>query len=307
MAEEPSFEILAGDALAHMAQLADASVQLLLTSPPYNIGKSYERDGFKTIEAYSDWMSDLIEVAVPKISEGGSICWQVGNHVNNGAIMPLDYVFYPIFAKLGLKLRNRIVWQFNFGLHAKQRLSGRYEVLLWFTKSDEYVFNLDAIRVPQLYPGKRHSSKKGKEGPSGNPAGKNPSDFWTFDGKRFFEEETVWQIPNIKWNHPEHADHPCQFPAELAERCIRAFTNPGDLVVDPFAGTGTTAIIAYALGRRGLGFELQEEYARLARDRFDKFQSGDIAKRPSDVGVRAPKASEKVAQFPIEWFQEAAE
>lgn len=302
------FEIVHGDALDVVAGLPDGSVQLVLTSPPYNIGKEYERNGFRSLEEYSEWMRALVSRMAQKISPSGSICWQVGNHIKSGAIIPLDYLFFPIFAEAGFKLRNRIVWTFNFGLNAKQRLSGRYEVMLWFTKSDDYIFNLDSVRVPQLYPGKRHSSKKiGKSGPSGNPLGKNPSDFWTFDGERFFQSEAVWEIPNVKSNHPEKTAHPCQFPSELAERCILAFTNAGDLVLDPFAGTGTTPIVAHALQRRGLGVELSAAYADLARERRRMFEAGDLSMRPSGVAVRKPKVSERVSQIPIEWVQEAAE
>lgn len=301
------FEIVSGDALSAIKRLQDGSVQLLLTSPPYNIGKIYEKEGFDDIGAYAKWMEKFLKVAVKKLAQNGSICWQVGNYVDRGSVTPLDYIFYPIFSKLGLVLRNRIVWTFNFGLHAKQRLSGRYEVMLWLTKSDEYKFNLDAIRVPQIYPGKRHSAKKGKSGPSGNPLGKNPSDFWTFDGDLFFRTDLVWKIPNVKWNHPEYDEHPCQFPAELAERCILAFSDSGDLVLDPFAGTGTTAIVAKALGRRGLGIELHPEYAELARRRHVEFEKGERAKRPSGVAVRQPTSNEKVSRIPVEWMQDAAE
>jgi len=302
------FEIITGDALDVVEGLPDNSVQLVLTSPPYNIGKEYEKNGFSSLEEYSAWMRDLLNKISRKLTPNGSICWQIGNHVKAGAIIPLDYIFFPIFSEAGFKLRNRIIWTFNFGLHAKQRLSGRYEVMLWFTKSDDYIFNLDSIRVPQLYPGKRHSSKKAsKSGPSGNPLGKNPSDFWTFDGEKFFQSEAVWEIPNVKSNHPEKTPHPCQFPGELAERCILAFTSPDDLVFDPFAGTGTTAIIAKGLNRRGLGVELSPAYAELARERQKSFETGMLSKRPSGTETRRPKESERVAQIPQEWLQQAAE
>ena len=256
---------------------------------------------------YAAWMKKLLALSKDKLSPNGSICWQIGNYAKSGNIIPLDYIFYPIFSELGFRLKNRIIWTFNFGLHAKQRLSGRYEVLLWFTKSDEYKFNLDSIRVPQIYPGKRHSAKKGKDGPSGNPLGKNPSDFWTFDGQRFFDTEAVWRIPNLKSNHPEKMLHPCQFPIELANRCVLAFSDPGDLVLDPFAGTGTVAISAEGLGRRGLGIELDEEYAELCRQRYLDLRTGKKSVRPSGLEVRQPVPTERVARIPNEWIDVAAE
>lgn len=144
----------------------------------------------------------------------GSICWQVGNYVDNGEIIPLDVILYPIFSRLGLQLRNRIVWHFGHGLHASKRFSGRYEVILWFTKGHDYVFNLDAVRVPQKYPQKKHFKGPKKGELSGNPLGKNPGD--------------IWEIPNVKANHVEKTIHPCQFPVELIERLVLALTNEDD-------------------------------------------------------------------------------
>src|SRR5262249_24532457 len=145
----------------------------------------------------------------------------------------------------------------NFGLHSTKRLSGRYETILWFTKSSDYTFNQDEIRVPQLYPGKRHSeSRNGHAGKlSGNPLGKNPSDFWTFSPRRHLVESSLWEFPNVKANHPEKTIHPCQFPLELAERCVLAFTKPGGIVLDPFVGAGTSVVAALKHGRRAVGID----------------------------------------------------
>jgi len=120
--------------------------------------------------------------------------------------VPLDIQFDPIFRKHGLSLRNRIIWHFGHGLHNKRRFSGRYEVILWYTKSDNYVFNLDDVRIPSKYPGKRHFKGPKTGQLSGNPKGKNPED--------------VWDIPNVKSNHVEKTEHPCQFPVGLVERLI---------------------------------------------------------------------------------------
>lgn len=148
----------------------------------------------------------------------------MGNYVDNGEIIPLDILLYPIFSSFKLKLRNRIVWHFGHGLHASKRFSGRYEVILWFTKTDEYVFNLDNVRVPQKLPNKKHFKGPNKGKLSGHPLGKNPSD--------------VWEIPNVKSNHVEKTIHPCQFPVELIERLVLALTDEGDWVFDPFIGGG---------------------------------------------------------------------
>lgn len=302
--------IFEGDAFKLLDNIPDGSVKLVLSSPPYNIGKAYERGLFKSQDDYRAWMKRFIRKLVKKVRPDGHICWQVGNHIANGLLEPLDYLFHPMFAERGCRLRNRIVWTFNFGLHAQQRFSGRYETLLWFTRSDDYAFNLDPIRVPQLYPGKRHANGKGDRGgqPSGNPLGKNPSDFWEFDPEGAFHTDPIWKIPNVKANHPEKVDgHPCQFPSEVADRCILALTNPGDVVLDPFVGTGTAVICAEGRSRVGIGFELDTNHAAAANDRLKRFKRGELPLRWAGTPPMKPNLADRVAQIPNEWFVEAAE
>jgi adenine-specific DNA-methyltransferase len=144
-----------GDCLDLLKQIPNGFVKLAVTSPPYNLGKPYETR--LDLDQYLAQQKRVIEESVRILDSSGSICWQVGNFVDNGEIIPLDLVLYPIFASLGLQLRNRIIWHFGHGLHASKRFSGRYEAILWFTKSDKYTFNLDPIRVPQKYPQKNIS------------------------------------------------------------------------------------------------------------------------------------------------------
>lgn len=301
-------QLLRGDCLKVMDHVPDESCRLVITSPPYNIGKQYERGKRRTLDEYISWLKPIFVKACDKVVADGHICWQVGNHVNKGEIIPLDYIIYQIARQQGLKLRNRIIWHFNFGLHASRRFSGRYETLLWFTKSDDYYFNLDPVRVPQLYPGKRHSSNRRASAglPSGNPKGKNPSDFWSFDAAALFQDCAVWELPNVKANHPEKTIHPCQFPSELVERCILAFTKTDDIILDPFVGTGTTVIAAEKHGRRGIGIEQDTAYIGLARRRLAQQRRGTLTTRPLGKPVRAPKPDERVATTPPEW-QVAAE
>lgn len=309
LAKGDDLRLIQADVSDALEEIEGGSIQLVLTSPPYNVGKIYERDVAMSLEQYIAWLTPVIDKICSKVSNTGSVCWQVGNFVRNGELFPLDYYFYDIFIKNGFKLRNRIIWRFNFGLHANKRLSGRYETLLWFSKSDMYTFNLDKIRVPQLYPGKRHTSKKGasKAGkPSGNPLGKNPSDFWTFSAEGCFVEDPVWEIPNVKASHPEQTIHPCQFPHELAERCVLAFSDPGDRVLDPFIGAGTTAIAAIKAGRHAIGIDKSEEYIALTRQRVNALREGTISLRKSGMEVRRPSKTEAVARIPAEW-NEAAE
>ncbi len=286
----------------------DQSVQLVVTSPPYNLRKIYERDQKMSLDEYVAWLTPVVENICKKVTFAGSICWQVGNFVRDGEVFPLNYYFYNMFIKNNFKLRNRIIWRFNFGLHSTKRLSGRYDTLLWFTKTDNYTFNLDPIRVPQLYPGKRHAASKGgaRAGqPSGNPLGKNPSDYWIFSAENCFWEHPIWEIPNIKANHPEFTAHPCQFPHELAERCVLAFSKVGDTVLDPFIGAGTTAVAAIKANRRVIGIDRSADYLRLTQQRVVNLRAGNLELRPSARGVRQPKAGERVSQVPDEWSQAA--
>jgi adenine-specific DNA-methyltransferase len=297
--------LLTGDAFQCLDQVTDESIQLVVTSPPYNVGKEYERDKTMSLEEYLAWLQPIINKLCTKIRSSGSICWQVGNFVRDGEVFPLDYFFYKMFIDQGFKLRNRIIWQFNFGLHASKRMSGRYETLLWFTKTDDYTFNLDPIRIPQLYPGKRHAQRKGEKAgtPSGNPLGKNPSDVWTFSGDEFFKNNPVWKIPNVKSNHPEKTAHPCQFPHELVERCVLAFSNMGDTVLDPFVGTGTTAIAAIKAGRNAIGIDKSPDYIAIAQSRTDALREGNLKLRKSGLAVRKPNIRDSVARVPDEWLQ----
>lgn len=306
---DDGLRLIQADVSEALDLIDDETIQLVLTSPPYNLRKIYERDKAMSLKEYIAWLTPIVEKICKKVAAGGSVCWQVGNFVDDGEVFPLDYYFYSMFLSQQFKLRNRIIWKFNFGLHANKRLSGRYETLLWFTKSNDYVFNLDPIRIPQLYPGKRHSAKKGdgKAGkPSGNPLGKNPSDFWTFSADDCFSENPIWEIPNVKANHPEQTIHPCQFPHELAERCVLAFSNAGDVVLDPFIGAGTSAIAAIKAGRKAIGVDRSADYVDLTLDRVKALRAGELELRPSGKEVRRPLAGEKVSTIPEEW-SEAAE
>jgi len=289
--------IFSGDVSEFVAQIPDSSVGLIVTSPPYNLGKEYENR--VSIEQYLQTQAQLIAQLYRVLREDGSICWQVGNFVENGEVYPLDILYYPIFKELGLRLRNRIVWKFGHGLHASRRFSGRYETILWFTKSDHYVFNLDAIRIPAKYPGKRHFKGPNKGKPSGNPLGKNPSDVW--ETLIHDWEELVWDIPNVKSNHPEKTIHPCQFPIELVERCVLALTNEGDWVFDPYMGVGSALVAALMHNRRAIGCEKEEAYTEIARQRILDHFNGTLRYRPLGKPVYQPTGKEKVSQLPEEW------
>lgn len=258
------------DAMQFLASLPDAPIfDLTVTSPPYGIGKPYEHH--QPLEEYKAWQASIIEAVCRRTRPKGSVCWQVGNWVDNGEIWPLDILLAPVFRDCGMKLRNRIVWHFGHGTHAKMRFSGRHETILWFTKGDTYTFNLDDVRIPAKYPGKRYFKGVHRGELSGNPLGKNPED--------------VWDIPNVVGNHIEKTDHPCQFPVGLVSRLVRALSNPGDLVFDPFTGSGSTAVAALYHNRRFVGTEISPEYTKIARDRIIRTLAEEEPWRPAEKPI----------------------
>jgi len=158
------------------------------------------------------------------------------------------------------------------------------------------------VRVPSKYPGKRHFKGPNRGKPSGNPMGKNPSDIWEFVIQEWDQE--LWDIPNVKANHPEKTEHPCQFPIELVERCVLALTDENDWVLDPFCGVGSSLIAGLKHGRRVIGCDKEEAYIEIARERIQAFYEGRLKIRPLGKPVHQPTGREKVAQVPDEWKEE---
>ena len=289
------------DAFEFCKALPSKSVKLIITSPPYNIGKEYETK--RSIDEYIENLLPILTEFDRILSDDGSLCWQTGNFVDRGEVYPLDIYFYPYFKQLGLHLRNRIIWHFGHGLHCSKRFSGRYETILWFTKSDEYVFNLDDVRIPSKYPGKRYFKGEKKGQISGNPKGKNPEDVWEMTLERLIDDwdAQIWEIPNVKNNHPEKVNHPCQFPVELVERCVLALTNENDIVYDPFAGVGSSLIGALKNNRQAYGTELEQAYVDIGMERIQKLSENKLLTRPIYQKIWTPKQNDKVAQIPEEW------
>lgn len=289
------------EALDFCKTLPSKSVKMIITSPPYNIGKEYE-----TKIRIDDYIANLLPIFTEFkriLSDDGSLCWQTGNFVDNSEVYPLDIYFYPYFKKLGFHLRNRIIWHFGHGLHCSKRFSGRYETILWFTKSESYTFNLDDVRIPSKYPGKRYFKGEKKGQISGNPKGKNPEDVWVMTLERLVDDwdSQIWEIPNVKNNHPEKVSHPCQFPVELVERCVLALTNENDIVYDPFAGVGSSLIAALKNNRQAYGTELEQCYVDIGLERIHKLAEGTLQTRPIYRQIWKPKQSDKIAQIPEEW------
>ncbi|SER48527.1 adenine-specific DNA-methyltransferase [Vreelandella subterranea] len=272
-----------GDYIGLIKKLPDDSVDLIFSSPPYCIGKAYESTNKLSdfIFSHEIIFKELVRVLKP----GGSLCWQVGMHVKDGVSTPLDSLVYAESIKhFELKLRNRIIWTFGHGLHCHNRFSGRHETIMWFTKGNDYDFNLDAVRVKQKYPGKTSSKGIKKGQPSGNPLGKNPGD--------------VWNIPNVKANHIEKTNHPCQFPVALPQIFIRALVPENGLVFDPFSGSGTTAVASLIENKYFIGSELCNEYNQIAHERILSTLEGLPKARPWNKEVATPNIKSKVATAP---------
>mgnify|MGYP000239264929 FL=1 len=280
-----------GDCLNLLKHIPDETVDIIITSPPYCIGKAYE-DSHDDLEKFKQQHNQLFDDIYRVLKPGGSICWQIGYHVTNGCVIPLDCIVYDIFTKKSstlrypLVLRNRIIWTFGHGLNSTQRFSGRHETILWFTKGYDFEFHLDKVRVPQKYPGKRAYKGPNKGELSGNPLGKNPSD--------------VWDIPNVKANHIEKVEHPCQFPVALPHRLIKALAQPDALILDPFMGSGSTGVAAGIENVRFVGAELMKEYYDISVQRIKDAYEGK-AKIREDIPVIAPNPNTSVAKLPEEF------
>lgn len=242
-----------GDSLEYLKTLPSGSADLVVSSPPYNIGRGKERR--KALEDYLHYQEELLGQCHRILKLTGSLFWEVGSYTDDGSHYPLDILFFPILVKKGMFPKNRIIWPRAHGLQANKRFSDRHEAILWFTKAaEDYKFFLDNVRIPQLYPNKKAWKGPNKGKVTGNPLGKNPGDVWLFE--------------NVKHNHEEQTIHPAQFPETLVKRIILATTEKGDIVLDPFMGSGTVARVAKDLGRHFVGAEIDREYWEVANRRL---------------------------------------
>ena len=247
----PQVLIYQGDCLAFMESLTPLA-DLTITSPPYNIGKEYEQP--LPLPDYLDWCERWIG-AIHDLSKPTAAFWLNLGYVSmpgRAKAIPLPYLLWD---RIPFFLLQEIVWNYGAGVAARKMLSPRNEKFLWYVKSpEEYIFNLDAVRDPNVkYPTQRKNGKL-----KCNPLGKNPTD--------------VWQFPKVTSGRnrasKERQPHPAQFPVAVIDRIVRACSNPGDLLMDPFLGSGTVAEAALRTGRCAVGFELNPRYVQVAADRI---------------------------------------
>lgn len=244
------------DVLDYFDALPDECAQLVVTSVPYNVGKKYgdavATDTMRHVY-YAGWLSMIVSEMARVVKPGGVVFLQCGTTRDevDGSMVPIDIMLFEVMRKTGLEYQNRVSWVVPHGLTPKRRLSERHESALIFSKGPPSTFNADPARTPQKQPDKRAFKGPNKGKLSGHPFGAWPSD--------------VWQIGNLGANHPEKTGHPAQFPEELAMRAVHLYTQPGDLVIDPFSGSGTTHVVARRTGRQFSGCDLFYEDMRAAR------------------------------------------
>lgn len=250
-------KILCGDVLALLPKLPSESVDLVCADPPYNLGKRYghmlDSKAWHEYEAFTvEWLTQCKRV----MRKTASIY----------IFMGVRFVsrLHLILEEMGFCFNGWITWNYTQGMGRTKGFSPRHEDILYFTKSDNYTFNIDDVRVPQKYYRKRNNMK-----------GANPGDVWSFS--------------HVHYCAAEREKHPTQKPEGAIERIVRASSNEGDIVLDPFMGSGTTARVAQVLGRHFVGVELNPEYVEIAKRRlkesFDGFDSFDprVNRRPRDL------------------------
>ena len=252
--EGDGFLIYHGDCVEYLKQLEDAIIPLAVTSPPYNIGKEYE--SVKKMEDYLAWCVTWIDQLYRISSDKGAFWLNLGYVPLEGKAkaIPIPYLLWD---RIPFFLLQEVVWNYSAGVATKHTFSPRNEKFLWYVKnSRDYVFDLDAVRDPNVkYPNQKKNGKL-----RCNPLGKNPSD--------------VWQIPKVtsgrNRSSKERTPHPAQFPIALIERIIKACSEKGDVVVDPFLGSGSTIEAALRAGRTAIGFEIKAAYVEIAAERAAK-------------------------------------
>lgn len=250
--EDEDVLIYHGDCVDIMKLMPSSSIPLTVTSPPYNIGKEYEK--VMDLEEYLKWTEDWIDSVYNLTSSKGSFWLNLGyiKMYGTAKAIPLPYL---IWNRVPFFLIQEIVWNYGAGVAGRKFFSPRNEKFLWYVKDeDEYVFNLDDVRDPNVkYPNQKKNGKL-----KCNPLGKNPTD--------------VWQIAKVTSGRDrsskERTAHPAQFPIELIRRILLASSNKGQIIFDPFLGSGSTAIAALYEKRKVIGIEMNKDYADIAVERI---------------------------------------
>jgi site-specific DNA-methyltransferase (adenine-specific) len=245
-------KIICGDAFKILGKLNSERFDLLFADPPYNLTKAFGKERFseRSSDAYEEWLDSWLKLCVPILKQTASV-YICGDWRSGSAIQRVGSRYF--------KLRNRITWEREKGRGAKANWKNTAEDIWFFTVSDEYTFNLDAVKQRRKVLAPYRESGQPKDwiqGENGNYRDTHPSNIWTDISVPF-------------WSMPENTDHPTQKSEKLLAKIILASTNAGDLILDPFAGSGTTAVTAKKLDRRFVAIESDENYCLLAQKRLD--------------------------------------
>ena len=252
--------VICGDSFEVLKKLPAASFDLLFADPPYNLTKSFGKEAFRelTSDEYEAWLDSWLILCLPLLKPTASI-YICGDWRSSSAIQRLGSKYF--------QLQNRITWEREKGRGAKANWKNAAEDIWFFTVSDEFVFNLDAVKL------RRKVMAPYKE--NGQPKDWNASDAGNF---RDTHPSNIWTDITVPfWSMPENTPHPTQKPEKLLAKVILASTNPGDLILDPFAGSGTTAVAAKKLGRDFVAIEADEDYCLIAAKRLE------MAKRETSI------------------------
>lgn len=276
-----------GDCIAGMRTLADHSIDLAFADPPFNIGYHYDQyDDRLEADEYLRWSSQWLAEVYRVLKPDGTFWLAIGDEF--AAELKIEA------QRVGFRTRNWVVWYYTFGVHCKHKFTRSHAHLFYFVKdSEHFTFNRDAIAVPsarQLVYGDKRA----------NPKGRTPDDTWILRPQDcdagFAPDEDTWYIPRVNGTFKERAGfHGCQMPEQLLGRIIRACSNPGEVVMDPFSGSATTLVVAKKLGRQFLGFELSDQYVKHGVSRLEQIREGDRLEGAEEPKVSAPATNSSKA------------
>lgn len=270
-----NIEIITGDALVELGKIEKGSVDLIVADPPYNLGKDYGNNhdvqGFDQYLSFSrKWLGHAHRILKPS----GTLYVFMGFRF-------ISYMYDILDRELQMFFNSWIVWHYTQGMGKTKGFSPRHDDILMFTKSDEFKFNLDSVRVPQKYYRERN-----------NMRGANPGD--------------VWEFSHVHYCNGNRQDHPTQKPEGLIERMVLASSDEGDLVLDPFSGSGTTLRVCQQLGRRAIGIEINPDYVTMTKERlrgmFTGFDSVDPRTERVPFDLRRPDVREEYLENHKRWF-----
>jgi len=272
--------VVNGDCLTELAKLPEGCVQLAFADPPFNIG--YEYDVYhdrRHANDYLAWTEQWLAAVKRVLSPTGSFFVAIGDEFAAEHKVRLD--------ALGLNFRNWIVWHYTFGVNCTKKFNRSHAHIFYYVADPkQFTFNDHTIRVPSA----RMTTYADRRA---NPVGKLPDDTWVLrpqeTSEHFQAESDTWSISRVCGTFKERTGHPCQMPAALLERIIRVASNPGDLVLDPFAGSGTTLAAAKRLGRKYLGIELSEHYAEGVRARLQAIEEETPTSEPAIAPLKKPR------------------